>query len=229
VNSSDDPTHNRPVPVKEAGQGGPNPSGAARAGGVSAPGAGNQERLDREVLEAVRRRDPEALSRFFEVYFMTVYGTAYRLLGNRDAAEDITQEVFYKVHRAAHQLDPERDPAAWLAGITTNACRDLWRSRAHRMGKESSSLDDNPVVAARLASPGPDPEQDADRGEREALVQAALQELPDPMREVVVLHDYQGLTHDEIASMTGATHAAIRKRYSRALDRLGEILKERLT
>jgi len=160
---------------------------------------------------------------------MTVYGTAYRLLGNQDAAQDITQDVFYKVHRAAHQLDPERDPAAWLVGITTNACRDLWRSRAHRMGKASASLDDNPVLQATLASDGPSPERDAEHGEREVLVHGALQELSEPMREVIVLHDYQGLTHDVIADMTGLSHAAVRKRYSRALAKLGEILRERLS
>ena len=67
-----------------------------------------------------------------------------------------------------------------------------------------------------------------ERAERERIVQEALLELPDAAREVIVLHDYEGIAHDRIAEMLGASHAAIRKRYSRALKALGEILQGRL-
>jgi RNA polymerase sigma-70 factor (ECF subfamily) len=57
-------------------------------------------------------------------------------------------------------------------------------------------------------------------------VQKAIDRLPEQQREVVMLHDYQGLTHDQIAQIIGASHAAVRKRYSRALSALGETLTE---
>ena len=56
-------------------------------------------------------------------------------------------------------------------------------------------------------------------------MQAALLQLPEPLRVVIVMHDYQGLGHDEIAAVTGVNHAAVRKRYSRALAALGKLLK----
>src|SRR5262245_15515908 len=66
--------------------------------------------LTRAQLEAVRARDKDALGALFEAYFDRVYGLVRRLLGNVTLAEDVTQEVFLKVHRAAHRIDPDRDP-----------------------------------------------------------------------------------------------------------------------
>lgn len=164
---------------------------------------------------------------FFEHYFDLVFGLVLRLLGDRTAAEDVTQEVFYKVHRAAHQLDTSRDPAPWLTAIAYNACRDLWRSSHYRVSRRSAAFDD-PAVAPRLASRADDPERRFLAGERERLVQEAIARLPGPLRAAVVLYDYQGLSHQEVARLTGIHHAAARKRYSRALAALGALLEESL-
>ena len=67
-----------------------------------------------EQLERVRTRDPAALGALFDAYIGRIYGLAMRMTGDRAAAEDVTQETFLKVHRAAHQLDPARDPGPWL-------------------------------------------------------------------------------------------------------------------
>lgn len=184
--------------------------------------------MDPQLLEGVTRRDPAALSAMFERYFDQVFGLAFRLLGDRTLAEDLTQEVFLKIHRAAHQVDPTRDPTPWVVAITCNACRDVWRSRAYKMGRRSASVDAEPAVAAKLTPGTNDPERDLLKSEREKLVQEAIAELPEPLRECVVLHDYEGLNHQDIATLTGVNHAAARKRYSRALAALGKILKEKL-
>jgi RNA polymerase sigma factor (sigma-70 family) len=182
--------------------------------------------LPREELVRVQRRDPEALGKFFDHYFPFVYGLVARLLGERAAAEDATQDVLLKVHRAIDRIDVDRDPGPWLTTIAYNVCRDRWRSSADRMDRRSASIDDQPEIAHQLRSGGPDPEQIALTGERERLVQEALSRLPEAAREVIVLHDYQGLPHDEVAELLGVSHAAIRKRYSRALQSLAEILRE---
>jgi RNA polymerase sigma-70 factor (ECF subfamily) len=191
------------------------------------PRGGRPEPLSAGTLERVRDRDPQALSLFFEFYFERVYGLALRLLGDRTAAEDVTQEVFQKVHRALGQLDPGRDPEPWLATITRNACRDVWRSRSYKMARRSRSLDDpDEGYRESLPSPLPTPEETVFRRERERRVGEAIQKLPESLREVVLLHDYRGFGHDEIAAMLGASHDAVRKRYSRALSRLAGMLKD---
>jgi len=179
-------------------------------------------------LERVRLRDPEALAAFFERYFDRVYGLVYRLLGDRTLAEDMAQEVFLKVHRAAHRIDPMRDPTPWLMTIAHNACRDLWRSNAWKLTRRSASLQGDSPLAETLSRGTNDPERDLLATEDERLVQEALLKLPEPLRIAILMHDYQGLGHDEIAALTGVNHAAARKRYSRALAALARLLKEAL-
>ncbi len=211
-----EPQAQLPVSSVQEKEAPPDPEGA---GPPDAPSA-------REQLERVRARDPEALAAFYERHVDRVYALAYRLLGERAAAEDITQEVFLKVHRAAPQLDASRDPGPWLTAIVTNACRDLWRSGAHRMGRRSDSIEAEGGLSERLTAGRDEPERQAIARERERLVQRAILALPEPLRVAIVLHDYEGLDHLEIAKLTGVAHAAARKRYSRALATLAKRLRE---
>ena len=183
----------------------------------------------RAELEAVRSRDPAALASFFQRYSSHVYSLVYRLLGAREEAEDVTQDVFFKVHRAAHRLDPDRDPLPWLTAIAYNTCRDVWRSGSHRLDRRSDSLEDDAGLADRLPGPADDPETERIRIERETAVQEALLRLPEAMRAAIVLHDYEGLSHQEVAVLTRVGHAAARKRYSRALAALAKLLEETVT
>jgi len=174
-------------------------------------------------LAGVRRRDPEALGAFFEQHFDRVYALVYRLLGDRHAAEDAAQEVFLKIHRAAHTLDPDREPLPWITTIAYNVCRDLWRSGAYRLSKQAASIDEHGDT--RLVSRTQDPEQRLLAAERDQQVQRAILALPETLRAVVVLREYQEASYEQIAEMTGTTPVAARKRYSRALAELGKILE----
>lgn len=180
--------------------------------------------LPPSVLRQVSERDPEALRTFFEHYVDSVHGLAYRLVGEA-LVEDVTQEVFFKVSRAAHRLDPERDPRFWLNAITYNVCREFWRSGAHKLRGLSVSIQDKPELGERLRAAGPHPDEALLAREDERAVQEAILALPEGLRVAVVLHDYQGLGHEEIAAMTGVSHVAARKRYSRALSELAKLLR----
>lgn len=189
------------------------PSGASPRAGP--PGS--------EVLEGVRRREPTALAAFYDHYFGRVWSVVLRFLVDRALAEECVQEVFLRVWRAADRLDVARDPGPWLFTIAYNACRDVWRSSAHRVRRAS-----RPILHADEASfvaPG-DPEADLLRRERERRVGEALLRLPEPVRLIVLLHDFEGLDHSEIAGIVGLQPAAVRKRYSRALGVLRRELGE---
>lgn len=176
---------------------------------------------------AAAARQPEALGRFFDHYVDRVFGLAYRMLGDRTAAEDVSQEVFLKIHRAIDRMDPQRDPGPWVTTITCNACREHWRGAQQKARLKSVSLEDIPDWQDAHPRSGDSPEADLLRAEREATVQGALMKLPDSLREVVILHDWHGLRHREIADVLEATHAAVRKRYSRALEALAGLLGEK--
>jgi RNA polymerase sigma-70 factor (ECF subfamily) len=185
-----------------------------------------REALSPEDLVRVAARDPEALGRFFDAYVNRVFALAYRLLGNRTAAEDVSQEVFLKIHRAIDRLDSSRDPGPWVTTITCNACREYWRGAAQRAARRSVSVEDLEDWQDAHPRSGDSPEEDVLRAEREARVQRALLQLSAELREMIVLHDWQGMKHREIADILGLTHDAVRKRYSRALTTLAEHLKD---
>ncbi|MDH3197429.1 MAG: RNA polymerase sigma factor [Candidatus Krumholzibacteria bacterium] len=173
---------------------------------------------DRALLEAVRRRERNALGRFFDAAFPYVYAVALRVTGDHERAEDAAQGVFLKVHRAADRLDPTRSPRAWLTTITVNACRDAHRRSAARPAASLDSLAVEPAAPGVAADDALLGREQAERLER------ALRALDEPLRSVVILHDYCGYGHDTIAELIGASHDAVRKRYSRALAKLRELL-----
>jgi len=184
-------------------------------------------RLGPGVLKRVQERDPAALAEFFETYFDRIHGLVFRLLGDPTRAEDAVSDVFLKVHRAVDRLDPARDPMPWLVTIASNVCRDHWRSGAERMRRAALPVDD-PALRESLTSGVNEPERDLLTAEREQAVRAAIADLPDDLRESVLLYDYADLSHEEIAASLGITHDAARKRHSRALVALGKALRERL-
>ena len=216
-------THNRPDSVR-GGEGADTPPAEATSPGRNDPAPGKAA-FGPDDLARVRAREPEALAAFFEHYFEPVFRLVFRLMGERGLAQDVTQEVFLKVHRAIHRLDIERDPSPWLTTIAYNACRDVWRSGPYRLSRRSAPLDE-PAVASRLASHAPDPERSLIVAEREQQVRDAVARLPESLRAAVLLHDYQGLSHEQVARLTGINPAAARKRYSRALAALGAMLGE---
>jgi RNA polymerase sigma-70 factor (ECF subfamily) len=191
---------------------------------VAPPPAGA---LSPEDLMAAAARKPEALGRFFDHYVDRVFGLAYRMLGDRTAAEDVSQEVFLKIHRAIDRMDPHRDPGPWVTTITCNACREHWRGAQQKLRQRSVPVEGLADWHADHPRSSDSPEADLLRGEREKRVQEALLKLPEQLREVVLLHDWRGLRHREIAEMLETTHAAVRKRYSRALEALAGLLGEK--
>lgn len=175
---------------------------------------------DRDLLAGVQRRDRDALGRFFDVAFPYVYSVAFRLMGNHEAAEDVTQDVFLKVYNAAHRLDIDRHPKPWLTTITYNACRDA----ARRVAARPEEPVDATVIGERYAAPGT-PEDVFVRREQAHLIERALRDLDHDARAIVILHNYCGCSHEEIARIIGASHAAVRKRYSRALQKMAVFLR----
>lgn len=176
--------------------------------------------VDARVLEGVRRRDPQSLTRFFDLAFPYVYNIAYRLTGHHETAEDITQDVFVKVYQAADKLQPERHPKPWLKTITYNTYRDAMRRAAAR----PAGAEDASEIGERDGN-APTPEDDVLRRERHQLTERALMALDEEMRAIIVLHDFCDTSHEEIADIMGLSHAAVRKRYSRALKRMAEIIR----
>jgi RNA polymerase sigma-70 factor (ECF subfamily) len=175
---------------------------------------------DRAFLQRVRERDGAALERFFDLYYDRVVGHAARLVGDIHLAEDLAHEAFLRIGRAIERLDPDRDPAAWIFTVVTNCIRDHWRSRGHKQAARSTELTGDHLEV--IADEGTDAEADLARRQQQQAVRDALATLAEADREVILLHDYEGLEHAAVAEVLGAKTDAIRQRYRRAVARLGE-------
>jgi RNA polymerase sigma-70 factor (ECF subfamily) len=179
------------------------------------------------LIQAARKGDVEAFNRLVLAYQDMLYTQAYRMLGEREAAEDATQEAFISAYR---NINSYRGGSfrAWLLRIVTNACYDELRRRKRRPSQPLEPLDEDEEEIESpgwLADPGDSPEQAAVRLELERAIQHCLDELPDEFRLMVVMVDVQGFDYTEAAQATGHPIGTVKSRLSRARLRLRDCLK----
>ena len=176
---------------------------------------------------AVRRRlprlDPEALGAFFDAFFPRVYGFVRRMVGDEHLAEDLTQDVFMHVHRALPGYDPERELRPWVFTIATNKVRDHWRSRRHHDAQREASMERDDVTDA-VPSAAPGPGAGLEGLEADEAIRRAVDALPEGLRTTVVLRAFEGLSFAAIGDIVERSELAVRKRYSRGLAALREVL-----
>ena len=176
------------------------------------------------VLERVVLREPEAMDVFFNFFYDRVYSHVVNMTRDSVLGQDLTQEVFLRLHRTAHQLEPQRDPAGWVFTVATNVIRDHWRSREHKRGARELMVEDQEQLKA--AHPDPDVQSVMERDEELQAVWTALHSLREADREVILLRDYEELPTAQIAEMLDIAPEAVRQRHSRAVARLGELFRE---
>jgi RNA polymerase sigma-70 factor (ECF subfamily) len=150
-----------------------------------------------------------------------VYRLAYRLTGNTQDAEDLTQEVFVRVFRSLSRYTPGTFEG-WLHRITTNLFLDMARRR-QRIRFEGLGED----TAQRLHGQGPTPAEAYEERHLDADVWAALQALPPEYRAAVVLCDIEGLSYEEIAATLGVKLGTVRSRIHRGRAQLRAALDHR--
>ena len=150
-----------------------------------------------------------------------VYRLAYRLTGNQQDAEDLTQEVFVRVFRSLATYTPGTFEG-WLHRITTNLFLDLARRR-QRIRFEGLGQD----VEGRMPGGDPTPAEAFDDRHLDSDIQAALRDLAPEYRAAVVLCDIEGLSYEEIAATLGVKIGTVRSRIHRGRAQLRVALEHR--
>jgi RNA polymerase sigma-70 factor (ECF subfamily) len=170
---------------------------------------------DSDLLIRISTRDEAALGTLYDRYGSIALALAYRLLGDRGAAEEIVQEAFLSVWRRCGTFDIDRGSVkGWLMTIVRNAAIDRRRGR-FRYQQGEVDIDD---VAYRLA--GQDVWEDVSRALDRQSVRRALADLPAEQRETLELAYYEGLTQMEIAQRTGEPLGTVKSRVRLGLRRL---------
>lgn len=180
-------------------------------------GAKLPEDLDAETLEALTRLEPEALGQFYEVYFDRLYGYVRRMVGEEHLAEDVTQDIFMHVYKSLPRYDTARSLRPWVFTIATNKVRDFWRSRRHRDTLRETSYEDTGGDSLR-PSKELAPEGVLENQELGAALTEAIERLPDSMRSTLLLRYFEGMSFEAIGKILDRNEAAVRKRYSRAME-----------
>ncbi|HZD10532.1 MAG TPA: sigma-70 family RNA polymerase sigma factor [Candidatus Binatia bacterium] len=174
-------------------------------------------------LEQARRGDKSAFGRLIEAYQGPVYNLAYRMLGNRGEAEEAAQEAFIRAYTRLDTYDPSRKFSTWMLSITSNYCVDLLRKRRALLLSLDQPLPPHPALMSDRAD---NPEVQAADSEREQMVQALLEHLPEDYRQAVVLRYWYDLSYEEIAEVMETSVSAIKSRLFRARRQLAEVTIE---
>lgn len=174
-------------------------------------------------LEQARQGDKAAFGRLIEAYQGPVYNLAYRMLGNRGEAEEAAQEAFIRAYTRLDTYDPDRKFSTWMLSITSNYCVDLLRKRRALLLSLDHPLPPHPAL---MSDRSDNPEIQAADSEREAMVQALLEHLPEDYRQAVVLRYWYDLSYEEIAGIMETSVSAIKSRLFRARRQLAEVSME---
>ena len=189
------------------------------------PASGTQpEASDEQLVLLSKDGDIAAFNSLVERYQSQVFNLCYRLLGNRQAAEDAAQEAFLSAYRAiaTHSGGSIR---SWLLRIAANQSKDELRRRGRK--DHAASLDqlfENLDAPIEVPDDARTPADVALNFELARTLQLALLELPFEQREAIVLADVHGYRYDEIAEMTGASEGTVKSRIHRGRSKLRDLL-----
>jgi RNA polymerase sigma-70 factor (ECF subfamily) len=184
-----------------------------------------------QLILRSQQGDVSAFNQLVLRYQQPVYNVILRMLGDRDAAADVTQDTFIAALRGVSSFRPGSSFRAWLLRIASNQACDHWR-RTHRHIQESlDSLTDEEEphatgVLSTLIATGDEvnPEESLLTHELQEVISRGLQMLPLEQRVAVILCDLQGLSYEEIAIATHATLGTVRSRIARGRMRLRDYL-----
>jgi RNA polymerase sigma factor (sigma-70 family) len=158
--------------------------------------------------------DSSAFEQIIARYETRVMSTAARLLGTRDDARDVAQEVFLRAFKYLHRLDLQKPMEPWLMRITVNVCRDAARRRQRRRDTFVA------VEGPETIDQSPDPYDGLARKQERLILQRALESLPEKERLAIVLRDVEGLSTAEVASILQSSETTVRSQVSRGRLRL---------
>ncbi len=175
---------------------------------------------DEELMARYARGDLAAFREIYARYERRVFNYLLKGFVGRETAADLVQETFLRLHRARRGYRPGSALRPWLYAIATNLLRSERRRSVPRPGVEAWGGPDFPTAIDL----GPDPERQLHRARLHSALRAAVADLPDSQREVIVLSRFDRLRHDEIARALGVSVGAVKLRIFRGMERLREKL-----
>jgi len=178
---------------------------------------------DDALLRLIVLKRSEALGAFYDRYNRLVFSLAYHIVGDRETAEEITQDVFHKVWENAPGYNPGlAKPTTWMTSITRYRAIDILRKRRVRPEKDSVEWGEAALFAFPDATDPP--EELAELQMQKQRIREAVAGLPSDQRAALALSYFHGLSHSEIAERLDLPLGTVKTRIRLAMQRLREQL-----
>lgn len=151
-----------------------------------------------------------------------VYFTCLRMLGNQQDAQDCAQEAMLRAFRAFDSFRGEASFSTWIIRIAMNCCNDFLRKQKNVVSLDGIQEESGFEAVDRAAGPY----QQLESKERMRLLHAALKQMKDEYRQLIILRDMQGFSYEELAEMLNLSLGTVKSRLNRARKELSEILQK---
>ena len=178
------------------------------------------------LVARAQASDREAFDRLVDETHSMAYATAYRLIGDSDAAGDATQEAYVRAYSSLHTFRGNSSFSTWLYRIVVNVSLDLLRRRARAPERLTLVDEEHGEQWVEVADRSADPHADVERRERQTAVLEGLKRVSEDHRTVLVLFDLNGLSYEEIAEILAVPLGTVKSRLNRARLALREALRE---
>jgi len=192
------------------------------------PESQSSSQEDAAWVRLARAGDTGAYEKLIRKHQGKIYGLIYNMTGNNADTEDLVQEVFVKAYQALGRFKGQSSFYTWLYRIAVNRTLNFVKKRNNRATFSLNDVDpgiETDPTLLELATPD-NPSRDAMMTDIQEKLNKALQSLSEKHRAVVVLHDVQGVPHEEIAKMLGCSSGTVRSRLFYARQQLQCMLSE---
>ena len=170
------------------------------------------------LIRRLRRRDERAFTEMVRAYQDRVFALCIRMLGDRAEAEDVSQEVFVTVFKSIDSFRGDARFSTWLYRVTANHCKNRIKYLARRHHRSKQDIDDTREtdIARPMTDPHPRPDRAAEGAQMERIIRAALTEIDEDHRVVIILRDIEQLSYGEIAEILEVAEGTVKSRLFRA-------------
>ncbi len=184
-----------------------------------------EEPSERVLLSRLRRGDPDAFEALVRTHQDRVYDFCVRMLGDREEAHDLVQEIFVSVHQNLGRFREDAKLSTWIFRISKNQCinRLKYLKRRGRGRSEEYGEVGEDALSGALGAP-PTPESALETARERARVQWAISQLEPDARMLVALRDIEGLSYEEIIDITELAEGTVKSRLHRAREKLADLL-----
>jgi RNA polymerase sigma-70 factor (ECF subfamily) len=193
-----------------------------------------EDESERRFIERLRDHDERAFLELVQLYQARVYKLVFRMLGRRDEAEDLAQEVFVQVFKAVGSFRGDSRLGTWIYCIAVNLCKNRLKYLGRR---QADNQEDFEPIKERLSLARTQglttgdverPDQMVEGLELERLVRASLHEMDADFREILVLRDLEDLSYEELSEITGLPDGTVKSRLHRARAMLKSAVERKL-